>query len=66
MERFDGCDPEMKVIYQGTAYERVSFTCPNTHTAYAMTWLPTFCPCCGGRLGPGASRRYADAWKDRK
>jgi hypothetical protein len=64
--RFDWCDPACREIYQGTPYQMTVFSCANVHVDYGMTWLPTFCPACGGKLVEDAKRRYRDARKPKR
>jgi len=56
--RFDWCDADCEWAHKGMPYSFARFTCANTSTQYAMTWLPQFCPVCGARLTKEAKARY--------
>lgn len=56
--RFDWCDAECRELYEGTPYRLTVITCRNVSAVYGMTWLPTFCPACGGKLTEDARRRF--------
>lgn len=59
--RFDWCDAQCEWAYEGKPYSFARLTCANIPTQYAMTWLPTFCPICGGKLTKEAKARYGGA-----
>ena len=55
-DEWDGDGPERRLDCRTeiTALDRVMgirhLVCGNTSTKYGMSWIPSFCPVCGGRV----------------
>ena len=56
--RFDWCDATCEWVHEGLPYAFARLKCANTTTNYTMSWLPQFCPVCGGKLTKEAKARY--------